>query len=346
MESTASSTTESEDVGPPPPAMNTNSPAWSELLYLGEGGPGMLAPLNPAEATRAVDAGAPSKVATPASNRRDSLFEEDNNATLYRRNPANLNHFYFPKGLPKVSDNKKALLRRLDEIATGGLAGLLFNVATMKKGKIESLLGGLHKDFLMRIPALTGSTILLIYNEKYIYLAHIWEIPFFYDSRYMRAATKEVFETVMDFLSGTNKDIGIGKPLLELEEGSNEYKLKGAATKLITVGHETVGAGEAKGIIRAKYSNKINELEAFCESKLGEKTEPFRYARPGVSNGEASRDSIGESMGGVIENAGQITLEYSAATREFRAIITDDRIGEKGAIELTTPGTRLQPGGF
>ena len=279
---------------------------------------------------KALNNGASREVAATTHRQNNSEEEYDRSSALLEPRMDRDPNYIFPHGLSDLKDKKEARFYWMRLMFKKFIPTFNLNDPLREEeGRIESLLIKSTRDFVLSLPQLSNSTIMLSYSRDYMYLANI-PIEFF--------QSMEAFEKALAYLSGDpefrqlagNPD---NSPLLLKkigEEGEEEegLRMKGADTVILTVGSgrdEFATDGPSQP---PKYPAEIEKLKDFCRDNLGASARDVVYVP--YDNNLSQERSAG------------LLAEWSVLKRHFRALFTDNRYGEtQGALELTRPDTFL-----
>ncbi|KAG9246909.1 hypothetical protein BJ878DRAFT_495290 [Calycina marina] len=156
---------------------------------------------------------------------------------------------------------------------------------------------------------LGGCTILIAHNRENIYLSHHWEYPGF-NKIEPEHPTIMFVQEVMGFLTGQPNNNGEGLPLIAPGVATAAQPMVGATGHIIT-------PGASGGFKAPNYRGKIASIGNLITENLEGTSTPFPYKRPNES-----------------QQLVRVTVEFCAADRHLRVMISDYRSGTDGGTRV------------
>ena len=211
----------------------------------------------------------------------------------------------FPQGLPNIQNTDAANYARMVQIINDPATQPIIGDPSYANSFI--LNPAVDIQMGTRGVGLQGCAIVVSHSANRIYVAHAWEVPGF--SPLPPDFTRSTFPTeVYGFLAGTPGAVGVGYPLVGTMPA-------GSTTHLLAVANDRSNTGFTN---RPHYPGKVRDLLALFTNNVGPAAS-FLYRRPIQANGDPV---VG------------VTIEYSAATRHLRVMVSDRRSGADGGYRM------------
>jgi hypothetical protein len=210
--------------------------------------------------------------------------------------------------LPDVQDTPATNLARMAQIIADPQTTALFSQAggysnshsfpTTADQQLGTTTGGLG-----------GCTILVSHNQGHIYISHHWEYPGF--NKIEPDYPKIMFdEEVMGFLTGQPNNNGDGLPLVAPGVATAAQPMVRATSHIIT-------PGASGGFKTPNHRVKVASIGDLTTKNLEGTSKSFPYKRPNES-----------------QQVVRVTVEFCAANRHLRVMISDYRSGANGGTRV------------